>query len=267
MLKKFKAILNSFKNQPRQVVEVAPAHQSLNIILCIPGLWIDRSEILVSIASANMHEYLYSGNILLHLPTNTHFEIEIHERDNRLKESFKVAGQGRIQETELSLIEQHTYIIYLIAKGGSPEHAEKIIHAGNAILNAGGLSIKIENSGKAFNATQWRNITDEKGEAKFIEAFVVFIIASDRSVYSCGMHTIGMRDILCDNDLNVDEATELIKLFLYFLLIDKPVIESGHTFRKQVDAPVFLIIEDICKTYPTDDLFFNPYGMYHLKSK
>src|SRR5687767_1953016 len=110
--------------------------KDIKIILCIPGRWKDRSDIVRSLAGANIKEYLFAGNILLHLPTNETFEIEVCEPDSRLRESFDVSGQGRLSESELNAIDQHSFVIYLTGKGGNQQAAEKVMRAGTAFLNA-----------------------------------------------------------------------------------------------------------------------------------
>ena len=60
--------------------------------LCIPGNWADRSEIVTSIAKSNMGNYIFAGNILLNLKTTIGYEVELFDRDELLKESFRWAG-------------------------------------------------------------------------------------------------------------------------------------------------------------------------------
>ena len=99
--------------------------REVKIILCIPGQWSDRSDIVLSLTKENISNYLFAGNILLHLPSKETFEIEICEPDERLKESFEVAGQGRLSEAELNAIDQHSFVVYITGKGGNQGDAEK----------------------------------------------------------------------------------------------------------------------------------------------
>ena len=240
--------------------------QTPEIILCIPGQWKSRSEIVTSLALANMKEYIFAGMILLHLPTSTSFEVEVHDADPRLRQAFEVAGQDRLSESELSEIEQHTFVIYIIGKGGSQENAVAVMNAGHAFLKAGGIGIKIETSGKAFSNEQWTEIVNET-DKNFYNAFVVLIKSDRYSIYSCGLHNLGLRDVEIDSSLNTDEAIELIQIFIFYLLVDKPTILSGQTFSVAKDAPVFTILEQKCVIYESDELCFNSYGMYYLEQK
>lgn len=178
--------------------------------------------------------------------------------------SFEVAGQERISKKELESIERHTFILFLIGKGGSLADAENIMKAGNAILNSGGIALKVETSGKAFTPHQWKNILNTEENEKFFDAFVVLLQYEDNSIYTCGLHNIGMKDIFCNSKKNTNESVNTILSFLYYLLQEKPIIKSGETFSEKEGAPVFKIVEERSILYPEEDLFHNPYGIFRL---
>lgn len=234
------------------------------IILCIPGQWKNRSELVTALVPANGGHYIFAGNILMHVDTGESFEVEIEDRDARMAASFAAAGQGRLTETELTAIDKHTFVVYLIGKGGTQQAAEKTMLAGQAFLNAGGLGIKVETSGKAFTPPQWTGILNTLSEEKYYEAFVVFLRNGNNAVYSCGLHNIGMRDVICDAGMEPDAAASLIQGFIFYRLFERPVIEDRQTFSENSTAPVYRITEKACEAYAEDDLFYNPYGMYLL---
>ena len=48
-------------------------------------------------------------------------------------------------------------------------------------------------------------------------------------------------------------------------ILEKPLLESGHTFSLTADSPRFrleLLTDD---RHPEDDLFHNPHGLWNLK--
>lgn len=239
--------------------------ENKNIILCLPGQWKDRPGILSAIALANLHEYVFAGNILLHLPTGDGFELVIESADERLAEAFSIASQGRLSEDDLDAIGNHTFVIYLLRKGGSTEDAEKMINAGNAILKAGALGIKVETAGRAFTPEQWTEISHTEGIEKFYQAYVAMALAENNEIYTCGMHNMGLRDILFNPGADMKTGIELVSLFICYLLYDKPDIEPGETFSRDADAPIYTILEEGCTRYAEDDPFFNPFGMYRLQ--
>lgn len=237
----------------------------MDIILCIPGKWADRSEIVTTLAATNEQEYIFAGNILLHIPSGEGFEVKIETRDEQLQEAFAIAGQGRFTEEELQTIADHSFVIYLIGKGGDLSSAQKTMDAGVAFLNAGGLGIKVETTGKAFNKDRWKILAGAHDDQAIYEAYVLLLRSQEDVIYSCGMHNIGLRDVICDINATINEAAELADIFNVYQVIEKPEISSGQTFSTDAEGVVYRITTEDCAIYPQDDLFYNPYGMYRLQ--
>lgn len=237
----------------------------LRTILCIPGRWADRSEIVTAVAGANGQEYLFAGNILLHIPSGEGFEVEIAPHDAQMQASFTLAAQGRLTGEELEEAGRHSFVIYLKGKGGSLLRALHTMQAGLAFLKAGGTAIKVETTGKAFSTEQWLQLSEAGDEQALYEAFVVLLRSEEELIYSCGMHNLGFRDVICDVDAGISEAAELADIFNIYQVIEKPEIASGQTFGTEAGGPVFSITAEACTAYPEDDLFYNPFGMYRLQ--
>ena len=237
-------------------------------IICIPGVWKDRSAIVSGIAVNTSHEYLLAGDILLNIPTGKHFEVEISDRDVRMTDSFKVAGLvNRVSDAFLDEIDKHNIVIYLIGEGGTMESAEALAKAGHAILKAGGIGIKVETAGKAFMKEQWTNLLADEFEASSYKMFVLdSITAEDGTVFSCGMHNLGLRDTIV-SDESFEQAIGLISIYSYYQIIDKPVISPNQTFSQAADATVYRIIEESNPPYSGHELFDNPFGMWRLRRR
>jgi hypothetical protein len=60
-------------------------------VICVPGLWKDRRELVTQIAGLS-GGYLFAGNILLHTQTGTSFELKVHGHDSRMAAAFYAAG-------------------------------------------------------------------------------------------------------------------------------------------------------------------------------
>jgi hypothetical protein len=238
----------------------------IEIILCIPGKWKDRSELVIALAAMNNDEYLFAGNVLMHIPSNEFFEVEVREYDDRMRKAFEIAGAGRLNEADLDEIGNHSFTVYIIGKGGDMESAAKMMKAGQAFLNAGGLGIKVETCGKAFSASAWNAFTNSDIELRYYMAFVILLISTeDNYIYSCGMHNVGLRDTICDYTGDIKDIADLIEVFSVYQLAEKPAITEGQTFSPQIDAAVYRIIESECIFYEKEHRFHNPYGMYYLK--
>ncbi|MFZ6014423.1 MAG: hypothetical protein ACOYXT_29055, partial [Bacteroidota bacterium] len=239
------------------------ANAKSKTIFCIPGRWKDRSEIVTSIVEKNLGEFIFAGNILLNVKTNQGFAVEIHERDERMRLSFEYSGKvNRLSNEFLDEISNHTDVIYVIAETGNLRDAHAIAEAGLAVLNAGGLGLKVESTGKAFTKEHWTRLLTDFEEANLYEMFVLDSINNGQgTTYSCGMHNLGLKDSIV-SDLEVQVAVNLLSVFGYYQIVDKPTIRDKQTFSTRADSPVFQITNEAHQPNQGDELFENPYGMW-----
>ncbi|QES90060.1 hypothetical protein [Rhizosphaericola mali] len=113
---------------------------NMQTILCIPGNWATRTDLIAAIIDNNPNEYVFAGNILLNTKTNEGFEIQIEPKDARMKDSFAIAGMvNSVSNAFLSEIENHSLVIYLFGKTGNVAGTKSIADAAGALLKAGVL--------------------------------------------------------------------------------------------------------------------------------
>ncbi|ENA1795480.1 hypothetical protein ABF176_002325 [Flavobacterium psychrophilum] len=258
-------MFNIFKKTEKRVNQTATKPKT---VLCIPGNWNDRTEVVTAIAENNMNEFIFAGMILLNLKSNVGFELEICERDDRMKESFKWAGMvNSISEEFLNEVDKHKYVIYLSADTGDTESAKFIAEAGKAILKSGGIGIKVETTGKAFTKEHWTELLNDYEESNLYQMFVLDSINDgEGKTYSCGMHNLGLKDCIVYNE-GFQESVNLISIFGYYQLNDKPQIKTNQTFSKEAESTIFLVSEEINQPNKGHELFENPYGMWKLERK
>jgi len=174
---------------------------------------------------------------------------------------------NRISEEFLNDVDKHKYVIYLSAETGDLESAKSIAEAGKAILKSGGIGIKVETTGKAFTKEHWIELLNDFEESNLYQMFVLDCISDGkRKTYSCGMHNIGLRDGIVYNE-EFQESVNLLSIFGYYQLIDKPEIKNNQTFSISAEAPIFVISEEMTQPNKGDELFENPYGMWKLERK
>ncbi|MBS0265113.1 MAG: DUF4261 domain-containing protein [Planctomycetes bacterium] len=233
-------------------------------VLAIPGQWADRSELVMSIASQS-DGYLFAGPLLFHVDTKTGWTLDVVEHDPEVLKSFALAGRGRLSAEELAQINQHTFMLYLVGPGGSVESASGLLHAAQALLKSGGLAVKVESAGTAHSKARWAELCSEASLGDLLRAYVTYV-GGGGEYYSCGMHNLGFPDAVVEAEIPPQEAAELIDTFLGFLLSENPTLNDGETFSIAADAPRYRLVHESNTRFESDDLFFNPFGVWKLIS-
>ncbi|MCM3901829.1 MAG: DUF4261 domain-containing protein [Pyrinomonadaceae bacterium] len=165
---------------------------------------------------------------------------------------------------DIQAIRSHTFTLYLTAKGGSLEQAQKVLNLGCGLLHAGGLAVIVENTGKAHTSHDWLALAAAKNETAIYHAFVT-LVGGDNRYYSSGMHNLGLRDAIVTGNLTAEDAARLLETFLLYMLIEKPALSDGHTFSETQDSQYYRLNGVPCSTYPGGHRFFNPFGMWQLE--
>lgn len=235
----------------------------VTVVIGVPGSWPDRATLGRDIITKTDARLLVSGNVLIHAATGHAFEIDIYPHDPNLAPAFKVAGSHWITQDDLKQIEAHTQTVYLLGPGGNLDNAREMMQVANGLLDAGGIAVKVESTGKASSRTDWAQMTAGSNPLLVYDAYVVFAYG-DNTAYSCGMHVLGYQDAIIASDLPPDEAVALLDIFLKYLLVEQPALSEGHTFSVAPDAPDYRLELETCSIAEPDDLFYNPFGVWRL---
>jgi hypothetical protein len=230
-------------------------------VLCIPGPWADRSELIERIVRGS-HGYIFAGRILMNAQTSDTCELQHEARDDRMLSAFLTAGPHWRNTSEMASIKYHSSVVYLVGHGGSQKNVEALFLAARALLDAGGLGVKIESTGLAHSPAGWRTICDELHLFSAHRACVLYLTGPE--VYSCGMHNLGMKDAIVEN-FDGPDAVELVRTFTWYMYSEAPVIRSGQTFSVSATAPVYRVLADPGIQYEDGSLFANPYGFWRLE--
>ena len=231
-------------------------------IIGVPGRWATRSDIVTSIVKSS-GGYLFAGMILMHMESQVHFSLEVYGRDDALTRAFAIAGGNRLTQQELDEIDHHTFCLYLSGEGGSIDSARRFMSAANALLDCGGLGVKIESAGTAHSPNGWRSLCADGRLGSMLEAFVTYV-GNDDGFYSCGMHNLGYPDCVVEAPISSSEAGSLIHTFLGYLLVENPTLNSGETFSVDAEAPRYRVFKETCAMFDPDDPFHNPGGIWKL---
>jgi hypothetical protein len=177
-------------------------------------------------------------------------------------------------------IENHSAVAY-IKSPPLPAAAAQLVSARmlaviDAMLDAGGVAVKSESAGIAHGAARWRKLakqarqqdTRERADALRL-AFVRRPIGDDDdTLYSCGMHLLGERDVEVTAGDDVHEDVGWMDLLAIYLLAEKPArgVHDGEGFRQKPRGERRVLQAGVCTRYESDDFMFNPYGYWRLAS-
>ncbi len=234
---------------------------AIEIVLGIPGLWVERTEIISAIVQQT-DGLVFVGKLLFDRRTNKGFVVDVYEHDPILQKAFAIAGRGSITEQELEAVGRHTYTLYVKGPGGTINAALGMMEVGVQLLKAGGIAVKVETAGLAHSAWNWQRFAAH-GLDFLCEAYAAMIQEQD-TYYSSGMHNLGLSDALVRDEITHQGADHLIKNFLRYTILEQPVLRNGDTFRVDMQSPCYRLTHQEDIIHPSDDPFHNPLGLWHL---
>ena len=233
------------------------------IIIGIPGVWKNRTELIQAVASQS-DGYQLAGQVLDNQEKGLSFHVEVYEYAPHLKEAFSYASKGAFPDRLLTEIDQHTYTVYIIAEVSDFEAVINLIDAGAALLKAGGLAVKIETAGMAHTKEAWQTL-QKNPDIIPVYAHFVTIIGEDDHYGSFGMKAFGLPDVVTPNTMSPKDAVTLLSTFNFYNLGERPTFTNGQDFRIKSDAPTYTLTSRQDFRYEEDHPFYNPYGLWSLE--
>ena len=234
-----------------------------NFIVCIPGVWTNREELIKSVAVSTGGEFMFAGEILAHPKGNDHIILEFYEAYDEMEAAFEYGGQGQLSTDTLNKISHHKSVVYLIFPLNVLAQKQRIAKFTKILSNCGGIAIKVENSGVAHEWNDWFSKIESKNPFDQYSASVI-LVGDEKYYYSCGMHTFNLPDSEISNQIAPEDATDLLNQFNYWRITENPQLESGHTFSLSKDSPHFRLELWQDERHPSDDLFHNSNGVWSL---
>ncbi|MFC4933467.1 DUF4261 domain-containing protein [Massilia sp. GCM10023247] len=232
-----------------------------DLVLCIPGPWRDRAELAESIAASDTG-YLLDGGVLRDTLDGFACDLLLEGSDPDLAAAFAKAGPHWAASSAMAAVADHDCVIYLAGKGGSRAAAEAMMRAAGALVEAGGLGVKVESTGIAHGPAYWLDMCFGLEQLTAHRALVVYVTGKD--VFSCGMHNFGLPDAMT-TAVDQAAAADMLRTFTRYLLEQAPLLADGHTFSVSAGAPVYRLRKVPARDYGPDSLFNNPYGAWRLE--
>lgn len=237
------------------------ASKTVTSVVGVPGLWSSSAEAAEKLKQVSGLWFAGPRAELIDTRTSEPLvQVDVSQPDSTVRRAFEVASAGSFAREIYDAIERHTMTIYLVdPAGGSLASAQRLMRCATALLDAGGLAVKVESSGVAHTAASWK---DAFRLCLWVRAFVI-TLSADGLHGSCGMHNLGFPEGIVRHD-DVEEARATLDAFVTYLAYESPRLEDGHTFRRSMDALCYELRRVDDDRYPAGDLFHNPFGFWEL---
>jgi hypothetical protein len=229
----------------------------VTVVLRIPGTWAHPGEFV---------ERLPDGCRMttdgLVLPDGTRVELDAVAADDQFAQVFRPACRQPPGDDELAVVDGYTVNAIVRGPGGSLAAARAMMHAGAAVVRAGGAGVFIDNCALAHGGRHWLEMADDGGPDAVSFAFVS-IIRGRADVWTMGMHVLGLRDVVMKR-ADVEGGFDIVDVIRYLAASEKPV-GDGHVIA-DLDGPRFRAVAQASPDGPAGSPMHNPFGRLRLVS-
>ena len=218
------------------------------LVLCIPGAWDKREQLVEGVAARSSGRFRIVGGTLRDEERRQTFAIEVRESDARMARAFLASGLSDRQT--FATIETHRLVVYLKQPVRAEGDAPQTFAAASALLDCGGLGVKVESAGVAHTPERWRELAEIPAVSPR-KAFVQ-IVAGDAEVYSCGMHLLRLPEGVVAQPAAVEDSIPTLLAFRDYLVFESPDLRDGQGFRPIAGGPRYLLRHLRDERYATD---------------
>ena len=238
---------------------------SNQIVVAVPGPWKERGELVVAVAQATGGAYLFAGGIIMETATSQACALQFYEHDPQLRRTFEIAGQGLISAPLLAEVAAHASVALLLLDEPDYEKARMAGRFARALLDAGGMGVKVDSAGIAHSPERWREACASDDPADLYALFIV-LVGGDGRYFSCGMHNFGLPDAAVPAELGPEAGAYLLNAFNVYRIAERPELEDGETFSLEPGAPRLVLTREPYEAGddPAEPLY-NPHGRWSLR--
>ena len=204
------------------------------IVVCIPTEFNSRLALAAALESQYGTEYVFIGRIFRSTTTHDSCEIQIGDRNTEVIEAFELVESDTATQQQLA---RHQQVIYLISSDTGYEACRQIARLTGVLLNIGGIAVKVESAGMAREKAWWLERCESNDVFDIYSMFVALIEGDN--YYSCGMHNFGKADVAIATTEDLGLAIYVMNVFNYYRLTESPILQDGHTFRPDIESPVY----------------------------
>jgi hypothetical protein len=241
------------------------------VCLSVLGVWDEERDIRKELL-LNGGDFTFTVGRLRSNKIDNLIFATLHDREDDIVEQLSILGRRQFTEHDLELAENHSSLLYINIEINTIEDLINVMDIGKAILDTGGIAIKIHSSGVAFTREKWFELRDliHLRNSKFLYyLYLTFIniYAEFESLETVGMGTFDLPDVvlnLSDGDIkelqrlanavNLHQIVDGLRFYEGYLFIEE---ETGFEYRFSFFA------ED--RRFGKDDVRLNKYGFWRLE--
>jgi hypothetical protein len=163
-----------------------------------------------------------------------------------LVEQIARVERAAVVDVALPLLEEHAAVVEVV----------------RALRAAGGLALRMEGSGRAWDLDAWFECVGS-GDLSGLHAACVVFVQDQGTIFTCGMHQLGLPDAeiaMADRGL----AASWLETFQLFQLMEKPLLATGHTFRPDAGSQRRILERWPDPRHRAGDGRHNPFGLFRF---
>src|SRR6478609_4231355 len=117
------------RSNARRVVTTYGSLSSVgDIIVGVPGPWVDQDELLAAIGRVNgPAPFVAEDDRIIDARSGVSLAFEVYPHDPRMEEAFAAASGGKLSKQELRSIAKHRTTVYLIGENCSLAGARQVM--------------------------------------------------------------------------------------------------------------------------------------------
>src|SRR5215470_9772957 len=175
------------------------------LLICVPGPWKDTRAFLRQVITLEPKgRYMFAGAILADVAGKDHIPLEFTPANPNISTAFEIAGQGKIPESTLVRIREHSSVVYLHFPLDIRAQRDRVARFTELLQRLGGVAIKVESAGTAHTWERWFGLLS--GSLFDLYCSVVVLIGDADYYYSCGMHHFGLPECALATTVPIDRA-------------------------------------------------------------
>ena len=132
------------------------------------------------------------------------------------------------------------------------------------VFSIGGIGIKLNSGEFVHNSDKWLAKYTSDDVFDIYSLFYVALVEGDKQYYSCGVQNFGKADVAVLITEDVGMAIYLMNVFNYYRLTESPILQSGHTFRPDIESFRYKMNWMIDIEHEGGSQLYNSHGRWHL---